>query len=83
MSTFAVTAAHVVQEFFNNSKFTDVHCSIASHGKRPLRISLGDRLIDASAEIDIATFAILPDEIEYLLAVLNPGGFVEAQDIRQ
>jgi len=65
-STFAVTAAHVVQEYFNDSKYPDVHASIACHGKRPLRIPLGDRIIDASAEIDIATFDISHDEVDYL-----------------
>jgi hypothetical protein len=65
-STFAVTAAHVVQEFFNDSKFPGVQCSIACDGNRPLRIPLGDRIIDASAAIDIATFAVSLDEIEYL-----------------
>ncbi|MGA2494842.1 MAG: hypothetical protein ABSF67_18190 [Roseiarcus sp.] len=65
-ATFAVTAAHVVQEFFNDSKFPNVHCSIACDGKQPLRIPLGDRLIDASPAIDIATFAISLEEIKYL-----------------
>jgi uncharacterized protein (TIGR02391 family) len=64
--TFAVTAAHVAQEYFDDSKYPNVHASIACHGKRPLRISLGDRLIDASPEIDIATFSVSPDEIDYL-----------------
>ena len=65
-SIFAVTAAHVVQEFFKDSKCPNVHCSIPCDGNRPLRIPLGDRLIDASTEIDIATFTVTPDEIGYL-----------------
>ena len=63
--TFAVTAAHVLQEYRDDSKYPDVHASIACNGKRPLRISFGDRVIDANAEIDIATFDVLPDEIDY------------------
>ncbi len=66
VSIFAVTAAHVVQEFFNDSRFPNVHCAIASHEKKPLRIPLGDRIIDANAEIDIATFMVTPEEIQYL-----------------
>jgi hypothetical protein len=64
-ATFAVTAGHVVQEFFNDTKAQRVHCAIAAHGKRPLRIPLGDRMIDASAEIDIATFRVSPEEMQY------------------
>jgi hypothetical protein len=66
VSTFAVTAAHVVQEYFKDSNYPGVHCSIACDGNRPLRIPLGDRIIDASSEIDIATFRVTPAEIGYL-----------------
>jgi hypothetical protein len=64
-AVFAVTAAHVVLEFFADSKIPNVHASIAAHGKSPMRIPLGDRIIDASAEIDIATFRVFPNELQY------------------
>jgi hypothetical protein len=64
-STFAVTAAHVVIEFLDDSKRSNVHAAIAAHAKSPLRIPLRDRIIDASAEIDIATFHVLPEELVY------------------
>jgi hypothetical protein len=64
-ATFGVTAGHVVQEFFNDTRLQEVHCAIAAHGKQPLRIPLGDRMIDASADIDIATFWVLPHELRY------------------
>jgi hypothetical protein len=65
-AVFGVTAAHVVTEFFKDSKTPNVHAAIAAHDKSPMRISLGDRIIDANAEIDIATFHVLPDELQYL-----------------
>jgi hypothetical protein len=64
-ATFAARAGHVVQEFFDDTKVQRVHCAIAAHGKQPLRIPLGDRMIDANAEIDIATFRVSPDEMQY------------------
>jgi hypothetical protein len=64
-AVFAVTAAHVVVEFFADSKMPNVHATIAAHGKSPLPIPLGDRIIDASAEIDIATFRVFPNELQY------------------
>lgn len=64
-SVFAVTAAHVVDEFFSDSKIPNVHAAIAAHGKRPMRIPLGDRIIDASAKIDIATFRVFANELQY------------------
>jgi hypothetical protein len=30
-----------------------------------MRIPLGDRIIDASREIDLATFRVFPDELQY------------------
>ena len=62
---FAVTAAHVVLEFFEDLKIPNVHAAVAAHGKSPMRIPLGDRIIDASAEIDIATFQVFPNELQY------------------
>jgi hypothetical protein len=64
--TFAVTAAHVVIDFFNDIRSQETHCAIAADGKRPLRIPLGDRIIDGSPEIDIATFRIYEHELAYL-----------------
>jgi hypothetical protein len=64
-AVFAVTAAHVVSEFFADSNMPDMHAAIAAHGKSPLRIPLGDRIIDASAEIDIATFRVSENELQY------------------
>jgi hypothetical protein len=64
-AVFAVTAAHVVLEFFADSKIPNVHAAIAAHGKSPMRIPLGDRIIDMCAEIDIATFRVLPNELQY------------------
>jgi hypothetical protein len=64
-AVFAVTAAHVVDEFFRDAKIPNVHAAIAAHGKRPMRIPLGDRIIDASAEIDIATFRVFANELQY------------------
>ncbi len=64
-AVFAVTAAHVVDEFFRDFKIPNVHAAIAAHGKRPIRIPLGDRIIDASAEIDITTFRVFANELQY------------------
>ena len=47
-AVFAVTAAHVVLEFFEDLKIPNVHAAVAAHGKSPMRIPLGDRIIDAS-----------------------------------
>jgi hypothetical protein len=35
-AVFAVTAAHVVLEFFADSKTANVHATIAAHGKSPM-----------------------------------------------
>jgi hypothetical protein len=72
-AVFAVTAAHVVVEFFADSKMPNVHATIAAHGKSPLPIPLGDRIIDASAEIDIATFRVFPNELQYFNRSLLKG----------
>jgi hypothetical protein len=65
-AVFAVTADHVVREFFADSQIPNVHAAIAAHGKSPMRIPLADRIIDANAEIDIATFHVFPSERQYL-----------------
>jgi hypothetical protein len=65
-AVFGVTAAHVVVDFFNDTRIRGVRASLAAHAKRPLVISLGDRVIDGNEEIDIATFHIGSEELEYL-----------------
>jgi hypothetical protein len=45
---FAVTAGHVVQEFFDDSRTQRVTCIIGANGKHPIRIPLGDRLMAAT-----------------------------------
>jgi hypothetical protein len=64
-AVFGVTAAHVVLEFFEDSRTPNVHAAIAAHGKSPMRMPLGERIIDASAEIDLATFRVFPEELQY------------------
>jgi hypothetical protein len=65
-SLFAVTAAHVVEECFADTRSRRfVQCRLAGDG-RSLPISLGDRIIDGSAEIDIATFQITASEVAFL-----------------
>jgi hypothetical protein len=62
--TFAVTAAHVVNECLQDSKLpTFVECMIGSSTGTPVPLYLGDRLIDAHPEIDIATFRLTTEEI--------------------
>jgi hypothetical protein len=64
-AVFGVTAAHVVTEFFADSKKPNVQAAIAADRKPPMPIPLGDRIIDASAEIDIATFRVSESELQY------------------
>src|SRR5215471_15001209 len=62
--SFAVTAAHVVTECLEDSKSSMfVQCMIGSNGGFALPIYLGDRIIDAHAGIDIATFRVTSDEL--------------------
>jgi hypothetical protein len=62
---FAVTAAHVVTECLRDSKSpTFVQCMIGRHGKPAHPFHLGDRIIDAHAEIDIATLRFTPAEMQ-------------------
>jgi hypothetical protein len=61
---FAVTAAHVVTECFEDSKSSMfVQCMIGSNGGLTLPIHLGDRIIAVHPGIDIATFRVTPDEL--------------------
>ena len=62
---FAVTASHVVEECFADSKLpTFVQVMIGGRRGMVLPMHLGDRLIDSHHDIDIATFRITADELE-------------------
>jgi hypothetical protein len=61
---FAVTACHVVEECFADSKLpTFVQTMIGGHGPT-VPFHLGDRLIDAHHDLDIATFRVTPEEVK-------------------
>lgn len=63
---FAVTAAHVIVECFNDSKSPMfVQSMIGSSGGVSLPIYLGDRIIDAHEGIDVATFRVSRKEVQY------------------
>jgi hypothetical protein len=65
VATFAVTACHVVEECFADSKRrTFVQTMIGGRTGRPIPIHLGDRIIDAHHDLDIATFRITPEELK-------------------
>jgi hypothetical protein len=65
IATFAVTACHVVEQCFADSKLpTFVQAMIGGRRGRPIPIHLGDRIIDAHHDLDIATFRVTPDELE-------------------
>ena len=62
--TFGVTAAHVVTEYLQDTKSPQfAFCLLGSKLGPAVRIPLGDRIIDANAEIDIATFELTEEEI--------------------
>jgi hypothetical protein len=62
---FAVTAAHVVNECLKDSRSPMfVQCMIGSHGQVAYPFYLGDRIIDAHADIDIATLRFAAGEIQ-------------------
>jgi hypothetical protein len=66
-NTFGVTAAHVVVECFNDSKSPMfVQCMIGRDGKTAFPIHLGDRLIDAHPDIDIATLRFSAEEVDLI-----------------
>jgi hypothetical protein len=66
LGVFAVTACHVVEECFKDTKSpTFLRCAIG--GQWPsIPISLGDRLIDAHHDLDIATFRVTPAEVKHI-----------------
>jgi hypothetical protein len=62
---FAVTAYHVVEECFADSKLpTFVQTMIGGRLGRPASFYLGGRIIDAHPDLDIATFRITPEELK-------------------
>jgi hypothetical protein len=66
---FAVTAAHVVNECLKDSRSRMfVQCMIGSHGQAAYPFYLGDRIMDAHAEIDIATLRFTAGEIQTMAA---------------
>jgi hypothetical protein len=63
-SMFGVTASHVVDECLADSRLpTFVQCMIGSYRGHSLSIHLGDRIIDAHPDIDIATLRFTRDEV--------------------
>ena len=66
-TTFGVTAAHVVTEYFEDTKSPSfVQVMLGTNGRIALPMFLGDRIIDANAAIDIATFRVSREEIAYV-----------------
>jgi hypothetical protein len=62
---FAVTACHVVEQCFADSKLpTFVQTMIGGRTGRPVPLLLGDRIIDAHHDLDIATFRVTPEELK-------------------
>lgn len=71
---FAVTAAHVVEECLQDTKSeTFVQCMLGSNVGTPVAFHIGDRIIDAHHEIDIATFWMTPEEIRQTGRVILQG----------
>ena len=64
-ATFAVTACHVVEQCLADSKLpTFIQTMIGGRTGHPVPIHLGDRLIDAHRDLDIATFRVTAKELE-------------------
>jgi hypothetical protein len=62
--TFGVTAAHVVTEYLEDTKSPQfLRCMLGSKLGPAVPIPLGDRIIDANVDIDIATFELSDEEI--------------------
>ena len=62
---FAVTACHVVEQCFADSKLpTFVQTMIGGRTGVPIYLHLGDRIIDAHHDLDIATFRVTPEELK-------------------
>jgi hypothetical protein len=63
---FAVTACHVVEECLADSRSpTFIQCMIGGPGST-LPLYLGDRIIDANHDLDIATFHVTSEEVSRL-----------------
>jgi hypothetical protein len=63
MGVFAVTAYHVVEECFADSKLpTFVQTMIGGRLGRPAPFYLAGRIIDAHHDLDVATFRITPED---------------------
>ena len=64
-AVFAVTACHVVEQCFADSKLpTFVQTMIGGRTGRPVPLHLGDRIIDAHHDLGIATFRVTPEELK-------------------
>jgi hypothetical protein len=62
---FAVTACHVVEQCLADTKLpTFVQVMVGGRRGMALAMHLGDRLIDAHHDVDIATFRITADELK-------------------
>lgn len=60
---FAVTASHVLEECLADSRSRSfVQCMIGGNGDT-LPIHIGDRIIDANHDLDIATFRVTEEEV--------------------
>ena len=71
---FAVTAAHVVEECLQDTKSrTFVQCMLGGNHGSTVVFNLGDRIIDAHHDIDIATFWMTPEEIRQTGLVILQG----------
>jgi hypothetical protein len=65
MGVFAVTAYHVVEECFADSKLpTFVQTMIGGRLGRPAPFYLAGRIIDAHHDLDVAKFRITPEELK-------------------
>lgn len=64
---FGVTAAHVVIEYLRDTKSPMfVQIMLGSNGGMALPMMLGDRIIDANEAIDIATFKVTREEVNFI-----------------
>jgi hypothetical protein len=62
---FAITATHVIEECLDDTRSPRfVQCMIGGRGSTAYIHHLGDRIIDAHREIDIATFRVSREEVE-------------------
>src|SRR5260370_14262732 len=64
-AAFAVTGCHVVEQCFADSKLpTFVQTMIGGRNGQSIPLHLGDRIIDAHHDLDIATFRVSPEELK-------------------